>query len=277
MPRGPRLDAPGAVHHVMVRGINRRDIFEDNRDRRNLLGRLSDVLPESDCLCFAWVLMSNHFHLVVRTGRVPVGRVMARVGTGYAMYFNARYGRVGHLVQNRFKSRLVHDDNDLLNLIRYVHLNPVSAAIVDSLASLRLYPWSGYAALMGECPQAFHDSTRALALFAKDATTARRQLSRFMQEGIDGAPLTATEIPESGIQPLIREVCRSHGIDPAELIRGRRGAASRARCDIACRATVELRLSQATIAEAIGVSQPAVSGYLRRGVLVRDRDPEVMD
>ncbi len=99
-----------------------------------------------------------------------------------------------------------------------------------------------------------------------------------MQEGIDGAPLTAGGIPGSGIQPLIEEVCRSHGVDTAELIRGSRDrAASRARREIACRATLELRLSQATIAGAIGVSQPAVSGYLRRGVLVRDSDPEVMN
>ena len=244
----------------MVRGVDRRDIFRDDDDRRDLLRRLSYVLPESDCTCFAWVLMSNHFHLVVRTGEVPVGRVMARVGTGYAMYFNGRYGRVGHLVQNRFKSRLVRDDDDLLNLIRYVHLNPVSAGFVSSLASLRHYPWSGHAALMGGRPQPFHHSTKALALFANDPTTARSQLGRFMQAGIASPPHARGDTTRSRIQPLIHEVCRSHGIDPAELVRGCRDrATSKARCEIACRATIELRLSQLTIAEAIGVSQSAVS------------------
>ncbi len=126
MPRGPRVDAPGLVQHVMVRGVDRSDIFIDDSDRRDLLRRLSDILPESGCTCFAWVLMSNHIHLVVRTGLVPLGRVMARIGTGYAMRFNRRYERVGHLVQNRYKSRPIGDDDDLLNLIRYVHLNPRS-------------------------------------------------------------------------------------------------------------------------------------------------------
>ena len=279
MPRGPRLDAPGAVHHVMVRGVDRRDIFKDDRDARDLLRRLSDVLPESGCSCYAWVLMSNHYHFVVRTGEVPVGRVMARVGTGYAMYFNQRHGRVGHLVQNRFKSRLVRDDNDLLNLIRYVHLNPLTAGIVDSLASLRRYPWSGHAALMGDRPQQFHHSTKALALFASDLTRARSVLNRFMQAGVDPASDSSGETPPSRVQHLIHEVCRTHGIDPVGLIQGRRDrATSRARTEIAYRAAVELGLSKIFITEALGVSDSAVSRHVRRGASARSgRDPKSSD
>jgi REP element-mobilizing transposase RayT len=243
-------------------------MFRDDGDRRDLLRRLSDILPESSCQCLAWVLMPNHIHLVVRTGPVPLGRVMARVGTGYAMHFNRRYDRVGHLIQNRFRSRLVTDDADLLNLIRYVHLNPVRAHIVDSLSALRCFPWSGHAALIGDSPQAFHSCVEALALFGDDLATARLRLIRFMRSGMKEAPQSAVESPIDRLRALVREVCNSYGIDTEGLGRGHRDrVTSRARTVIAFRAATELGLTHAAIARAVGVSSSAVSRCLQR---VRD-------
>lgn len=249
----------------MVRGVERRDVFLDDRDRRSFLRRLSDVLPEAKLLCFAWVLMPNHIHLVVRTGEVPLGRAMARVGTGYAMYFNRRYGRVGHLVQNRFKSRLVTSDDDFVNLIRYVHLNPLRAGIVKSLTDLRRHPWSGHSGLMGARPQTFHSWMKALALFGDELEEARRRLEEFMRAGLDEST-RASESARDRLEPLVDEVCLSVGIVRSDLTRGRgRRQVSDARSIIAYRATLELGLARAAIAEVIGVSASATSRCIQRG------------
>ena len=110
MPRSARIDAPGALHHIMVRGIERRVIFRDNRDRMALLDRLGRVLLETSTACYAWVLMKNHVHILLRTGVLPIATVMRRVLTGYAQDFNRRYHRHGHLFQNRYKSVLCGED-----------------------------------------------------------------------------------------------------------------------------------------------------------------------
>lgn len=248
----------------MVRGVERRLIFLDDRDRRNLLRRFSRILPESSCACFAWALMPNHMHLVLRTGEVEIGRVMARVGTGYAGYFNRRHGRVGHLVQNRFKSRIVSNDADLQNLIRYVHLNPVSAKIVGSLKALEQFPWSGHAALMGGSPQPFHDWIETLLFFGKDLRIARSLLREFMQAGLS----ETEEDPDDAacdLRRIVAEICQRQGIDPVDLKRGRRDReVSNARRTIVERASRELSASNVSIAKAVGVSEAAVHHLLHR-------------
>ena len=149
MPRGPRVDAAGAVHHVMLRGIERRQIFLDARDHEDFLRRLDHLIPELGFRCFAWVLMPNHVHLALQTGPVPLPRLMARLGTGYAGYFNRRHDRVGHLFQNRYKSRLVADERDLLGVVLYVHRNPLRAGLVASMEALGRLDWCGHGALSG--------------------------------------------------------------------------------------------------------------------------------
>jgi REP element-mobilizing transposase RayT len=127
----------------MTRGLEGRAIFVDDADRRDLLDRLSEILPESGMRCFAWALMSNHLHLVVQTGPEPLSRVMKRINTGYATRFNLHHARQGYLFQGRFKSRVVGGDDDLLGVIRYVHRNPLAAGVVGTLASLATYPRCG--------------------------------------------------------------------------------------------------------------------------------------
>jgi REP element-mobilizing transposase RayT len=135
MPRKARLDAPGALHHIIVRGIERRKIFRDDADRDDFLERLGDILQDSQARCFAWTLMPNHFHLLLRTGLAPVSDVMRRLLTGYAVSFNFRHRRSGHLFQNRFKSILCQEDAYLLELVRYIHLNPLRARLVADLSA----------------------------------------------------------------------------------------------------------------------------------------------
>ena len=106
MPRKARIDAPGALHHIICRGIERRRIFDDDADRDNFLERLGAILEETSTPCYGWALIPNHFHLLLRTGKVPISTVMRRLLTGYAVSFNRRHRRYGHLFQNRFKSIL---------------------------------------------------------------------------------------------------------------------------------------------------------------------------
>jgi len=118
MPRQARLDAPGALHHIMVRGINRADIFEDDKDRVRFLERLGQNVTEGKCSIFAWVLMDNHIHLLFKSGSYGISTVMRKLLTWYAQYFNRRHNRTGHLFQNRYKSILCDEESYLLTLIR---------------------------------------------------------------------------------------------------------------------------------------------------------------
>ena len=113
MPRKARIDNPCALHHIIVRGIERRKIFEDDIDRVNFLERLGKVLSETSSKCFAWALIPNHFHLLLRTGTCPLPTVMRRLLTGHAMNFNRRHRRSGQLFQNRYKSILCQMDTYL--------------------------------------------------------------------------------------------------------------------------------------------------------------------
>ena len=110
MPRKARIDAPGAVHHIIIRGIEKRPIFKDDRDRERFLEKLGEVLRGIFTACYAWVLMRNHVHLLLRSGRMPIAMVMRRLLTSYAMNFNRRYRRHGPLFQNRYKSILCEED-----------------------------------------------------------------------------------------------------------------------------------------------------------------------
>ena len=117
MPRQARIDAPGALHHIICRGIERRDIFDDDIDRENFLDRLGNILTESSTPCYAWALIPNHFHLLLRTGNAPISTIMRRLLTGYAVSFNHRHRRHGHLFQNRFKSILCQEEIYLKELL----------------------------------------------------------------------------------------------------------------------------------------------------------------
>jgi len=149
MPRKARIDAPGALHHIVVRGIERKPIFKDSIDYQNFIERLGNILGESSTPCFAWALMSNHAHLLMRTGLAPISTIMRRLLTGYAQQFNRRHRRYGHLFQNRYKSFLCEEERYLLELVRYIHLNPIRAGIIKDLKSLNSYSRSGHAVIMG--------------------------------------------------------------------------------------------------------------------------------
>jgi len=130
MPRQARLDLPGLLQHVIVRGIERRNIFLDDEDREFFVARLGSLLEATKTRLFAWALVPNHFHLLLRPTETTLAHFMRRLLTGYAVTFNLRHRRSGHLFQNRYKSIVCEDEVYLLALTRYIHLNPVLAGLV---------------------------------------------------------------------------------------------------------------------------------------------------
>ena len=185
MPRKARIDAPGALHHVIIRGIERKAIFKDNLDRNAFLERISSIFTTSETPCFAWVLMINHVHLLIRTATVPLSTLMRRLLTGYAITFNRRHRRHGQLFQNRYKSILCQEDFYLLELTRYIHLNPLRAGIVPDLKALDTYTYAGHAALLGHKEVDWQDTEYVLAMFADQRSTAIRRYRNFVKQGIE--------------------------------------------------------------------------------------------
>ena len=185
MPRKARIDAPGALHHIIIRGIERRRIFADDDDRNNFIDRLGDILTDTETFCFSWALLPNHVHLLLRTGKTSLSTVMRRLLTGYAVSYNRRHRRHGHLFQNRYKSILCQEDPYLIELVRYIHLNPLRAKLVVNLKELDTYPYSGHSALMGKVPRDFQEIEFVLKLFSQKVSTARKSYRAFLVKGVE--------------------------------------------------------------------------------------------
>lgn len=294
--RQPRFDAPGALHHVMVRGIERRALFMDDLDRQDLLERLCRILPEAEASCPAWAFMPNHVHYVIRAGKVPLSQVMRRLNTGFAVRFNLRHERVGYLFQNRFRSRLVAGDEDLRNLVRYVSLNPLRAGLVASLEHLERFRWCSYGALLGRrASLPFEDLPAGLAPFADRTSLARARLRASMRRS-DGeeagvpeeapfpiAPRARSSVDEPPAEvhrdlvQLTTAACQRLGVSVRELQRGARSdRASRARALICHVAVSCWRLPRKMVAEAVGVSPSAVSHVLVRGAEIAREEPAII-
>lgn len=169
---------------MIVRGIARCRIFYDDSDRNGLLERLGTIIKDTDTACFAWALIPNHFHLLLKTGRAPLSKVMQRLLTGYAISFNRRHKRSGHLFQNRYKSILCQEDSYLLELTRYIHLNPLRAKLVKGLKELDQYAYSGHSVVMDENTNDWQDTNYILRCFGRSTAEARSAYRKFVHNGI---------------------------------------------------------------------------------------------
>lgn len=183
MPRQARIDAPGALHHIICRGIERRPIFNDDIDRDDFVKRLSSLCVETSTSCLAWALIPNHFHLLLQTGSVPIATIMRRLLTGYAVKFNRRHKRSGHLFQNRYKSILCQEELYLLELVRYIHLNPLRAKLVADFDELKDFSYSGHGRLMGIIKDDWQQSETVLARFGQKISSARKGYEAFLADG----------------------------------------------------------------------------------------------
>jgi REP element-mobilizing transposase RayT len=169
----------------MVRGINKADIFEDDQDRSLFLERLGLNVGEGKSAIYAWVLMTNHVHLLFRSGKDGISGVMRKLLTWYAQYYNRRHKRTGHLFENRYKSILCDEDNYLLALVRYIHLNPLRAGIVKTIEELDRYPWSGHRTIIGKAKHTWMDTDSVLAQFGRVRRKAINEYRKFVRQGIE--------------------------------------------------------------------------------------------
>ena len=201
MARKGRIDAAGAVHHVIQRGMDRGRIFLDGTDYHDFVKRMAENLTETRTRCFAWSLMPNHVHLVLSTGTTPIRSVLQCIFTGHAMGINRKYGRSGHLFQGRYKSILCEKEAYLLELVRYVHLNPVKSGIVESVGDLGKYRWTGHRTLIGLNDVPWQATDEVLRRFGGRIGSARQKYIEFLKAGLKGSA-NELEIMGQGMKRL---------------------------------------------------------------------------
>jgi REP element-mobilizing transposase RayT len=181
MVRHPRSEVPGATYHVTARGNGGRAIFEDDHDRIHLLGMVAHVVRVNDWTCFAYCLMDNHYHLLVRTSGLTLSSGMRVVQTRHAQRFNSRHGRRGHVFGDRFHARRVEGESHLLAAAVYVILNPVRAGLVARPGE---WQWSSYRATLEPVHSGFLDAGALLELLSPNIDRARALYRQVVDEAV---------------------------------------------------------------------------------------------
>jgi REP element-mobilizing transposase RayT len=177
MARQHRIEMPGIVYHVYDRGNEKMRIFRDDLEKKNFLVFLKKIKDKMPFKLHAYVLMNNHYHLLIEPCDIPVSNIMPVLKTKYSHYFNFKHNRVGHLYESRYKCLLVEDDEYLLSAIRYIHLNPVKAGIVKSIDD---YEWSSHAELIGRSGIGLLDQGLIKNIFSNDGNDPVREYRAFM-------------------------------------------------------------------------------------------------
>jgi REP element-mobilizing transposase RayT len=181
MVRTARIPSPTGVYHVMLRGINRQTIFEEDEDSERFLTILSECKDAASCRIIGYCLMGNHAHILIDYGDRPLGDFFRRVATRYASWFNKKYGRIGHLFQDRYRSEPIVDDRQLLTALRYIHQNPTKAGLCKQAEDYRLSSYHCYAGSPG-----IVDTDLVLGLLSTDREQQGQAFKEFMLLDEDG-------------------------------------------------------------------------------------------
>jgi REP element-mobilizing transposase RayT len=184
MPRQARLDVPGTLHHVIIRGIEQRRIVDDREDRDRFVDRLGELALETGTTIYAWALLTNHAHILLRSGADGLSKFMRRFLTGYSVTYNRRHNRHGHLFQNRYKSIVCDEDSYFQELVRYIHLNPLRAKLVVTPLALEKYTWCGHGVVTGRIKNDWQERDYVLSCFGRSTRTAVKNYREFVEAGI---------------------------------------------------------------------------------------------
>ncbi len=182
MPRGPRLDSPGTLHHVIVRGMERSPIVSDDYDRDDFVSQMGRLSKATGTAVYAWSLMTNHAHILLKSGTEGLSSFMRKLLTGYAIRYNLKHHRHGYLFQNRYKSIVCQEELYFQQLVGYIHLNPYRAGLVHSLKTLDSYPWCGHAVIMKHCANDWQDRDYVLRYFGLKEGLARKAYRLFLED-----------------------------------------------------------------------------------------------
>lgn len=185
MERGTRLDSPGSLHHVMGRGAEGAQVFDSSEACCYFLDRLGRSAVQTGLSIHAWTIMPNHFHLLVEVGEQPLQKAMHRLLVGFSNYYNHRFEHRGHVFMTRYKSILVQRESYYLELVRYIHLNPIRAGLIGSLAELQDYPWSSHSAVVRGKKADWYDPGMLLSAFSRSTRRARKEYYEFLDMGLD--------------------------------------------------------------------------------------------
>lgn len=184
MPRQARLDLPGTLHYVTVRGIEGRGIVSNHEDRNDWVARMGTLARQSDTPIFAWSLLDDHAHLLLKSGPNGLSSFMRRFQSGYANAFNRRHSRRGYLFQDRYKSIVCEMEPYFLELVRHIHLNPLRAGLVRTLDELDYFSWSGHAVILGYYKNDWQNTTTVLRHFDGLAEDARKGYHHYIERGL---------------------------------------------------------------------------------------------
>ncbi len=196
MARGMRVEVEGGLYHVITRGVDRQDIFHDERDQAKFLAMMAQQKLKLPFYLYAYCLMSNHIHLLIGRRVDDIGRIMQRLLTGYAQYYNRRYGRVGHVFQGRHRAILCQSDPYLAELVRYIHLNPVRAKMVSRAEQ---YPYSSHGEYIGTVGKGIVDVDPVLRRFGRPRAVARERFIEHVAAAIGSGSQSKFYAAESGI------------------------------------------------------------------------------
>jgi len=208
MPRRARKQSPTGIYHVIMRGINRQSIFEDEEDRLKLIEKFSKYRELSGYRLFAYCLMDNHIHVLIQEQKEPIGIVMKRISSSYVFWFNNKYERCGHLFQERFKSEVVDTDRYFLTVLRYIHQNPLKAKIAEDISN---YRWSSYGEYMGSGH--IVDKEYVLKMFANSADEALERFDEFQRKGNDDNCLEVEDLRPISDERLKETIKKQFGLD----------------------------------------------------------------
>lgn len=192
MPRYARKKSQTQIYHVILRGNNREKIFGEE-DKSKIIFILEDKKKYGEYFHYAYCIMDNHIHLIIKEGNDTIASIVKRIAASYSYYFNKKYKRIGHVFQERYKSENIEDESYLLTVIRYVHQNPIKAGI----GTIEGYKWSSYREYMG-ADRKLTETEEILGIFSASHDQARKEFVRFNHEFIDGNFLEVCEEKELG-------------------------------------------------------------------------------
>ncbi len=216
MPRKARQKSESGIYHIIMRGINRQTIFLEDEDYHRFLQTLKYYKETSGYQIFAYCIMNNHIHLLMKTGSEPLEQIMRRICGKFVYWYNQKYGRIGYLFQDRFKSEPVEDDPYFLTVLRYIHQNPLKAGLVEDVEQ---YPWSSYRAYIHRDNLVDPDFT--LNIFSANKAKAMEAFIEFNKQETDERCLDVDEkkrFTDQEALKLITSVCKTSNLDDLQTI-----------------------------------------------------------